>query len=155
MYSELLLGPVLFGLLTTVLGLGIWALLWHLRRTIDWTYALVVGVLCLVTYAYNMQGASQPYGGLLSDQTFHVTYIRSLSSGNWLRDYYDPHLPAHYPPLYFMIGAVLTRVLGISSIEAAVTLSGILLLVLPIGYYFSYAAWHVLTTTRTWWQQPL
>ena len=123
--------------MTVILFGGIWLLYWKVKKELNWFYALVIGSICAITYAYNMNQAPQPYSGLLSDQTFQTAFIRSLSDNSGLHDWYDSRLPTHYPPLYFITCSVFVRLFGLSAIEAAIILPCILLFILPIIFYLT------------------
>jgi len=110
-------------------------LLRHKVRTMVW-WCLPMASLLSLTYALNMWQTSYrhdgvPYSGYQSDASFSISYVNNVIHGNYFGDFYDKHVPSHYPPLYFWLLGTTARLLGTDAVSIWIGAPLLVLAVLP------------------------
>ncbi len=124
--------PLLPGLAIITVCLVLTFLIWKKGRS-PWLWCIPLGLLLAGSYAVNLYAMldGTVYGGLRNDQSFVVAYTNNVIRGNYLGDFFDKEVPAHYPPLLFWVVGTAARTIGCTGVEIWRYLPLIVLFALP------------------------
>lgn len=89
-----------------------------LRRPKPWLFAALLSVLAVTFYLLLVWPLQRMWWGNNGDEMFILAYLSQVLKGNPWNDYYYHNLPQFYPPLYFWVTGLVSRLFAANAITA-------------------------------------
>lgn len=89
-----------------------------LRRPKPWLFATLLSVLAVTFYLLLVWPLQRMWWGNNGDEMFILAYLSQVLKGNPWNDFYYHGLPQFYPPLYFWVTGLVSRLFAQNAITA-------------------------------------